>query len=125
VTQKSYRKYIEFVALCLLASALLWWFGRNLDWREVGHRVGTANLLPNLSPVQISSKPPEKSPCQQTENDELDIFAITFLGHRRNHNILGRFDRLLQLTDDGKNPVRCGPLICDSTKAGYTDNPEL
>jgi uncharacterized protein (TIRG00374 family) len=43
VTQKSYRKYIEFVALSLLASALLWWFGRNLDWREVGHRVGTAN----------------------------------------------------------------------------------
>jgi uncharacterized protein (TIRG00374 family) len=43
VTQKSYRKYIEFVALCLLASALLWWFGRNLNWREVGHRVSTAN----------------------------------------------------------------------------------
>lgn len=43
VTQKSYRKYIEFVALCLLASALLWWFGRNLDWREVGHRVSSAN----------------------------------------------------------------------------------
>ena len=38
-----YRKYIEFVALCLLASALLWWFGRNLDWREVGHRVSNAN----------------------------------------------------------------------------------
>jgi len=43
VTQKSYRKYIEFVALCLLATALLWWFGRNLDWREVGHRVSSAN----------------------------------------------------------------------------------
>ncbi len=43
VTQKSYRKYIEFVALCLLASALLWWFGRNLDWREVGQRVSSAN----------------------------------------------------------------------------------
>lgn len=38
-----YRKYIEFIALCLLASALLWWFGRNLDWREVGHRVSNAN----------------------------------------------------------------------------------
>lgn len=33
---QSYRKYIEFVVLCLLASALLWWFGRNLDWAEVG-----------------------------------------------------------------------------------------
>ena len=32
----SYRKYIEFIVLCLLASALLWWFGRNLDWVEVG-----------------------------------------------------------------------------------------
>lgn len=43
VTLKSYRKYIEFVALCLLASALLWWFGRNLDWREVAQRVSSAN----------------------------------------------------------------------------------
>lgn len=43
VNAHRYRKYAEFVALCLLASALLWWFGRNLDWREVGHRVGSAN----------------------------------------------------------------------------------
>ena len=43
MTQKSYRKYIEFVGLCLLATALLWWFGRNLDWREVGHSVSSAN----------------------------------------------------------------------------------
>ena len=40
---KSYRKYIEFVALCLLATVLLWWFGRNLDWREVVQRVSHAN----------------------------------------------------------------------------------
>ena len=33
---RSYRKYVEFVVLCLLASVLLWWFGRNLDWAEVG-----------------------------------------------------------------------------------------
>lgn len=31
--------------LCLLAAALLWWFGRNLDWREVRHSVGTADPL--------------------------------------------------------------------------------
>lgn len=37
--RQSYRKYIEFGVLCLLASALLWWFGRNLDWAEVGHAV--------------------------------------------------------------------------------------
>jgi uncharacterized protein (TIRG00374 family) len=43
VNAKSYRKYIEFVALCLLASALFWLFGRNLDWREVGERVSNAN----------------------------------------------------------------------------------
>jgi uncharacterized protein (TIRG00374 family) len=42
---RSYRKYIEFAALCLLAGALLWWFGRNLDWREVRHAVGTADPL--------------------------------------------------------------------------------
>jgi glycosyltransferase 2 family protein len=43
VNAHGYRKYIEFGALCLLATALLWWFGRNLDWREVVHRVGNAN----------------------------------------------------------------------------------
>lgn len=32
---RSYRKYVEFGALCLLASALLWWFGRKLDWTQV------------------------------------------------------------------------------------------
>ena len=42
---KGYRKYIEFAALCLLAAALLWWFGRNLDWREVRHAVSTADPL--------------------------------------------------------------------------------
>lgn len=38
-----YRKYIEFGALCLLASVLLWWFGRNLDWTQVRHEVGNAD----------------------------------------------------------------------------------
>jgi uncharacterized membrane protein YbhN (UPF0104 family) len=31
-----YRRYIEFGALLLLAAALLWWFGRRLDWNQVG-----------------------------------------------------------------------------------------
>jgi glycosyltransferase 2 family protein len=53
VTQKSYRKYIEFVGLCLLATALLWWFGRNLDWREVVQRVSGANPLLLLAAVAI------------------------------------------------------------------------
>ncbi|HEY3581514.1 MAG TPA: lysylphosphatidylglycerol synthase transmembrane domain-containing protein [Pyrinomonadaceae bacterium] len=42
---KGYRKYIEFAALCLLAAALLWLFGRNLNWREVGHALSTADPL--------------------------------------------------------------------------------
>ena len=45
LTTKGYRKYVEFAVLCLLAAALLWWFGRNLDWREVRHAVGTADPL--------------------------------------------------------------------------------
>jgi uncharacterized protein (TIRG00374 family) len=40
---QSYRKYIEFAVLCLLASALLWWFGRNLDWTEVRHAVANSD----------------------------------------------------------------------------------
>ena len=42
---KGYRKYIEFAALCLLAAALLWWFGRTLDWHEVGRALSTADPL--------------------------------------------------------------------------------
>ncbi len=37
------RKYIEFGALCLLAVAILWWFGRKLNWLEVRQAVGNAN----------------------------------------------------------------------------------
>lgn len=37
------RKYIEFGALSLLAVAILWLFGRNLNWSEVRVAVGHAN----------------------------------------------------------------------------------
>ncbi len=37
------RKYVEFLALCILAIAILWWFGRNLNWTEVRQAVGAAN----------------------------------------------------------------------------------
>lgn len=30
-----YRKYLEFSALLLLAVAIIWWFGRRLDWEQV------------------------------------------------------------------------------------------
>jgi len=52
---QSYRKYIEFVVLCLLAAALLWWFGRNLDWQEVGDAVRNANPYLLASAVLIIS----------------------------------------------------------------------
>ncbi len=41
----SYRKYVEFGFLCLLAIGLLWWFGRKLDWIEVRRAVSHANIL--------------------------------------------------------------------------------
>jgi uncharacterized protein (TIRG00374 family) len=37
------RKYVEFGALCFLALAILWWFGRKLDWHEVRQAVSHAN----------------------------------------------------------------------------------
>ena len=37
------RKYLEFGALCLLALAILWWFGRKLNWLEVRQAVSHAN----------------------------------------------------------------------------------
>jgi|SRR5215510_4325448 len=30
-----YRKYLEFLLLLLLAVAIIWWFGRRLDWQQV------------------------------------------------------------------------------------------
>jgi len=51
----SYRKYIEFAVLCLLATGLLWWFGRNLDWSQVGHAVANADPLLLIIAVLIIS----------------------------------------------------------------------
>jgi uncharacterized protein (TIRG00374 family) len=48
-----YRKFIEFGALCLLASLLLWWFGRDLDWAEVGRALNQADPLLLLAAVLI------------------------------------------------------------------------
>ena len=41
----SYRKYVEFGVLCLLAALLIWFFGRNLDWAQVGQAVSSAEPL--------------------------------------------------------------------------------
>ena len=37
------RKYLKFILLFLVAILLLWFFGRNLDWKEVGQSLRTAN----------------------------------------------------------------------------------
>ena len=37
------RKYLEFGALCALAIAILWWFGRKLNWLEVQEAVNQSN----------------------------------------------------------------------------------
>ena len=34
------HKYLKFIALSLLAAAILWWFGRGLDWAGVREAVG-------------------------------------------------------------------------------------
>ncbi len=50
------RKYVEFGAFSLLAIAILWWFGRHLDWTEVRVAVGRANpYLLGLALVVICS----------------------------------------------------------------------
>lgn len=49
------RKYAEFGALCFLALAILWWFGRKLDWHEVRQAVSHANpYLLGLAVLVIS-----------------------------------------------------------------------
>ncbi|HEV7798894.1 MAG TPA: lysylphosphatidylglycerol synthase transmembrane domain-containing protein [Pyrinomonadaceae bacterium] len=49
------RKYIEFGTLCLLAAAILWWFGRKLNWQEVRQAVSHANpYLLGLAVLVIS-----------------------------------------------------------------------
>jgi len=49
------RKYAEFGALCFLALAILWWFGRKLDWHEVRQAVSHANpYLLSLAVLVIS-----------------------------------------------------------------------
>jgi glycosyltransferase 2 family protein len=49
----SYRKYVEFGVLCLLAALLLWWFGRNLDWAQVGQAVSNADPFRLVAAVLI------------------------------------------------------------------------
>ena len=53
----TYRKYLEFTGLCLLAAALFWWFGRRLNWSEVRIALRQSNpylLLTAASIVSLS-----------------------------------------------------------------------
>jgi hypothetical protein len=50
------RTYLEFGALCLLAAAIIWWFGRKLDWQEVKVAMRQADwLLLGISVLVISA----------------------------------------------------------------------
>jgi glycosyltransferase 2 family protein len=44
MTPSSFRKLVEFGALCALSAAILWWFGRKLEWGEVGQAVRHSNV---------------------------------------------------------------------------------
>ncbi|HVS80584.1 MAG TPA: lysylphosphatidylglycerol synthase transmembrane domain-containing protein [Pyrinomonadaceae bacterium] len=44
MTPSSFRKFVEFAALCALSAAILWYFGRKLDWVEVRHAVSHSNM---------------------------------------------------------------------------------
>ncbi|HYX41351.1 MAG TPA: lysylphosphatidylglycerol synthase transmembrane domain-containing protein, partial [Pyrinomonadaceae bacterium] len=37
------RRYLKFAVLCLIAALALWWFGRNVAWREVWREVKQAD----------------------------------------------------------------------------------
>jgi uncharacterized protein (TIRG00374 family) len=37
------RKHLKFIVLVLLATLILWWFGRGLNWTEVRHSLGQAD----------------------------------------------------------------------------------
>lgn len=38
-----YRKFLEFIALLLLAVAIVWWFGRKLDWGQVKSAIAASD----------------------------------------------------------------------------------
>lgn len=38
-----YRKFLEFLALLLLAIAIVWWFGRKLDWAQVKSAIAASD----------------------------------------------------------------------------------
>jgi len=52
---QTYRKYLEFAGLCILAAALFWWFGRKLNWLEVRVAVSQSNPYLLLTAALIVS----------------------------------------------------------------------
>jgi uncharacterized protein (TIRG00374 family) len=53
--KSSVRRYLEFIVLCLLAAAIVWWFGRKLNWIEVRDAVGRADWILLASAAAIIS----------------------------------------------------------------------
>ena len=53
--KQTYRKYLEFAGLCILAAAIFWWFGRKLNWAEVRFAVSQSNPYLLLTAAAIVS----------------------------------------------------------------------
>jgi uncharacterized protein (TIRG00374 family) len=49
------RKHLKFITLILLAALILWWFGRGLDWKEVGAAVSSADWRLLVAAVLVIS----------------------------------------------------------------------
>ncbi len=49
------RKYLKFIALVLLTLAILWWFGRGLNWGEVREAVASADWRLLMAAVAVIS----------------------------------------------------------------------
>jgi glycosyltransferase 2 family protein len=84
---QNYRKYLEFAALCLLASVLLWWFGRNLDWAQVRRAVSNSNPYLLILATLIISVAYLVRACRWgallrpiTPSRVADLFAATTIG---------------------------------------------
>lgn len=81
------RKYLKFLALLLLAGLILWWFGRGLNWSEVGTTVAaTDKRLLALAGVVIAAGYMFRALRWRTllaplsPSNLLDLFAATTIG---------------------------------------------
>ncbi len=81
------RKYIKFIVLLLISVAIIWFFGRNLDWQEVVRSLKQADpLLLTLATLGISLGYLLRAKRWQvllepiTRSDLRELFATTTVG---------------------------------------------